>query len=57
MIKNRVKYNIDAFQFVIPSYFPFYLIFASKYFVKTIIDPSAVQMSSNITLLVGYFVI
>lgn len=41
------------------SYFLFFfsLIFPNKYFASTIIDPSAVQISSIIILFIGYFVI
>lgn len=37
--------------------FYFYFILASKYLVSTIIDPSDVQISSNIILFTGYLVI
>lgn len=35
----------------------FYLIFPSRYFANTIIDPSAVHISYIIILFMGYFVI
>ena len=65
MIKFLIVYDDNVNKQIIftiihrHSAFTFFLswILFSKYFAKTMIDPSEVQMSSRIILFIGYFVI
>lgn len=55
--KQKNKQVIDGQAEVAFFSFSFSLILASRYLVRTIMDPSEVQISSRITLLVGSLVI